>query len=58
MFTVAFIHEFLSRLSQIEPHEKTHSVCQTAYNDTLAQYHPWLVRKGKQIYYILTQPHE
>lgn len=21
-------------------------MCQTAYNDTLAQHHPWLIRKG------------
>lgn len=42
----AFIREFLYRISQLEPNEKTYSVCQTAYNETLAQHHPWLVRKG------------
>lgn len=42
----AFIREFMHRLSLLEPHEKTCHVCQTAYNETLAQYHPWLVRKG------------
>lgn len=42
----AFIREFLHRISLLEPHERTCSVCQTAYNDTLAEYHPWLVRKG------------
>lgn len=30
----------------MNPTEKTSNVCQTAYNQTLAQYHPWLVRKG------------
>lgn len=30
----------------MEPTEKTCHVCQTAYNDTLAQFHPWIVRKG------------
>lgn len=42
----AFIREFMHRISQLEPSEKTCYVCQSAYNDTLAQYHPWLVRKG------------
>lgn len=30
----------------IEPNERTHSICQTAYNETLAQHHSWLIRKG------------
>ena len=30
----------------LSPEEKTCSACQTAYNETLAQHHPWLVRKG------------
>lgn len=34
------------RMSLLEPDEKTCHVCQSAYNDTLAQYHPWLIRKG------------
>lgn len=42
----AFIYEFLNKLHQIEPHEKTNGVCKAAYNDTLAQYHPWIVRQG------------
>lgn len=33
-------------MSEIEDHEKTTGVCKVAYNDTLAQFHPWLVRKG------------
>lgn len=42
----AFVREFLSKLSEIEAHEKTTGICKVAYNDTLAQFHPWLVRKG------------
>jgi len=41
-----FIREFLCNLGKLNPFEKTSAVCQTAYNQTLAQYHPWLVRKG------------
>lgn len=41
-----FIREFLCNLGKLSPSEKTSTVCQTAYNQTLAQYHPWLVRKG------------
>lgn len=33
----------------LEPHDKTHHVCQSAYNETLAQHHPWLVRKGASV---------
>lgn len=41
---VAFVREFLFKLSEIEAHEKTTGVCKVAYNETLAQYHPWLIR--------------
>lgn len=43
---IAFIYEFLSKLHQIEPHERTNGACKAAYNQTLAQYHPWIVRQG------------
>lgn len=36
-------------MSEIESHEKTTSICKTAYNGTLAQYHPWLVRQGAMV---------
>lgn len=36
-------------MSEIEAHEKTTSICKVAYNDTLAQFHPWLVQKGAHI---------
>lgn len=42
-----FIYVFLKRLGELEePDAKTCAVCQTAYNETLAQFHPWLIRKG------------
>lgn len=33
-------------MGKLSPNDKTSSCCQTAYNQTLAQFHPWLVRKG------------
>lgn len=46
LFQSAFVREFLFKLSEIEAHEKTTGICKVAYNDTLAQFHPWLVQKG------------
>lgn len=46
MFVAAFIREFLSKLYEIESHEKTSGICKLAYNDTLANHHPWIIRKG------------
>lgn len=36
-------------MSEIEAHEKTTGICKVAYNDTLAQFHPWLVRQGANV---------
>lgn len=36
----------MCNLGKLSPSEKTSACCQIAYNQTLAQYHPWLVRKG------------
>ncbi|XP_037049252.1 LOW QUALITY PROTEIN: ceramide-1-phosphate transfer protein-like [Bradysia coprophila] len=44
-----FIREFLFNLGKLNPSEKTSTVCQAAYTQTLAQYHPWLVRKGAMV---------
>ncbi|XP_058067340.1 ceramide-1-phosphate transfer protein [Anopheles bellator] len=44
-----FIQEFLKRVSELEGDVKTNVVCQSAYNDTLAQFHPWLIRKGANV---------
>lgn len=41
-----FVHEFLLRVGDLEECDKTSSCCKTAYNDTLAKHHTWLIRKG------------
>lgn len=41
-----FIRQFLKRVGELEPHENTNSIGQEVYNNTLAKYHPWLIRKG------------
>ncbi|XP_046387577.1 ceramide-1-phosphate transfer protein [Ischnura elegans] len=41
-----FIRLFLKRVGELETKDKTSVVGQEAYNETLAQYHPWLIRKG------------
>lgn len=41
-----FIYLFLKRLGELETNANTCAVCQSAYNETLAQFHPWLIRKG------------
>lgn len=43
---IDFIRKFLESLGELEPNSKTSSCCQIAYNHTLAQFHPWIVRKG------------
>lgn len=45
-----FIYVFLKRLGELaNADDKTNCVCQTAYNETLAQFHPWLIRKGATV---------
>lgn len=41
-----FIRQFLKRVGELEPHENTNNIGQEVYNNTLAKYHPWLIRKG------------
>jgi Glycolipid transfer protein (GLTP) len=41
-----FTRNFLRRLSDIGPEDKTHDPCKEAYQQTLAPYHPFLIRKG------------
>lgn len=41
-----FLRDFLRRMSELDAAENTCSVCRTAYNETLAHYHPWLIQKG------------
>ncbi|KAG8237719.1 hypothetical protein J437_LFUL017838 [Ladona fulva] len=41
-----FIRLFLKKVGDLENKDNTSGVGQEAYNETLAQYHPWLIRKG------------
>lgn len=41
-----FIRLFLKRVGDLENKDKTSAVGQDAYNETLAQFHPWIIRKG------------
>jgi len=33
----------------VADNEKAHTVCKSAYNDTLAKHHTFLIRKGAQV---------
>lgn len=39
----------MKRIGELEADAKTNGVCQAAYNDTLAQFHPWIIRKGANV---------
>ncbi|XP_053685459.1 ceramide-1-phosphate transfer protein [Sabethes cyaneus] len=55
-----FIYVFLKRLGELtEGDAKTNTICQTSYNETLAQFHPWLIRKGAVVamYALPTRDH-
>lgn len=41
-----FVYEFLLRLAELSECDKVHATCKSAYESTLAKYHPWVVRKG------------
>lgn len=41
-----FVYEFLLKLAELAENEKVHQTCKTAYENTLAKHHPWVVRKG------------
>jgi len=44
-----FIRNFLRRLGEVEPDEKTSTICSLSYNETLANFHPFLIRKSANI---------
>lgn len=46
IFIADFISEFLKQIGELSDSEKTSTCCQNAYNKTLAQHHPWVVRKA------------
>lgn len=48
-FIVEFVYQFLNRLQSVADDEKAHNVCKSAYTDTLAKHHPFLIRKGAQV---------
>ncbi|XP_045501832.1 ceramide-1-phosphate transfer protein [Colias croceus] len=41
-----FIRLFLKRISEAEETENTCTTCQGSYNETLAEFHPWYIRKA------------
>ncbi|XP_030387292.1 ceramide-1-phosphate transfer protein [Scaptodrosophila lebanonensis] len=41
-----FVYEFLTRLQDLEDNDKAYECCKSAYNDTLAKHHSFLIRKG------------
>lgn len=46
IFIEDFIKLFLQKVSELQDEDKTCGVCQDAYNSTLANFHPWIIRKG------------
>ncbi|XP_038211490.1 ceramide-1-phosphate transfer protein [Zerene cesonia] len=41
-----FIRLFLKRISEAEETANTCTTCQSSYNETLAEFHPWYIRKA------------
>jgi hypothetical protein len=44
-----FIRSFLQKLGDLEANDKTSTVCSQSYNDTLANFHPFLIRKAANL---------
>lgn len=44
-----FIYEFLQKLAELGENEKTSGCCKSSYNNTLAKYHPWVIRKAANV---------
>jgi hypothetical protein len=53
-----FIRDFLKRLGEIEACDKTSHICSQSYNQTLANFHPFLIRKaaGLAMYALPSKP--
>ncbi|XP_028394277.1 ceramide-1-phosphate transfer protein-like [Dendronephthya gigantea] len=43
---LAFASLFMKRLSEAGLQDKSSNIAYDSYNETLAQFHPWLIRKG------------
>jgi hypothetical protein len=41
-----FISLFLQRVGEVQNQDGTASICQEAYNKTLAEHHTWVIRKA------------
>lgn len=46
VFFSDFIRLFLKRLSEADEAMNTCTTCQNSYNETLAEFHPWYIRKA------------
>lgn len=44
-----FTRDFLRKLSELNPEDKTSEACKISYQETLAPYHTFLIRKGAGI---------
>lgn len=44
-----FLRDFLRRIAQLQGNDKCCSACQISYGETLAKYHPWLIRTGANV---------
>lgn len=44
-----FIRSLLRKLGEIEADDKTSTVCSQSYNETLANFHPFLIRKAASL---------
>lgn len=49
IYFVDFIRSFLKRLGETQACEKTSGICSQSYNETLANFHPFLIRKAANI---------
>lgn len=44
-----FTRNFLRKLEELGPDDKTNDACKVSYQETLAPYHPFLIRKGANL---------
>ncbi|KAG5677449.1 hypothetical protein PVAND_007207 [Polypedilum vanderplanki] len=44
-----FTRNFLRKLAELNPDDKTNEACKISYQETLADYHPFLIRKGANL---------
>ncbi|XP_046673472.1 ceramide-1-phosphate transfer protein [Homalodisca vitripennis] len=44
-----FLRQFLKRIGELQPGDKTNTIGQEVYDETLGKYHSWLIRKGAHL---------